>query len=90
MAILSKKQPGCPIGCVIVKWVVCILLLLVAIAALLGVEQTHVMISSDPARFAVQFGSTSGSLSIIAFVVSIMAWGKQMAKCMSGSCEVCK
>ncbi len=91
MALLSKKQSSCcRTGCTTAKWIVCALLFLVAIAALFGVYQTHVIIGTDPARFAIQFGSTSGSLSIIAFVVSVMAWCKKMSCCMSGSCEVCK
>ncbi len=90
MALLSKKQASCSTGCQTFKWIVCVLLLLVAIAALFGVYQTHMIVGSDPARFAVQFGSTSGSLSILAFVVSVMAFGKKMSCCMSGSCEVCK
>ncbi len=70
------------------KWVLCLLLLIVAIAALVGVYQTHVITGTDPARFAVQFGSTSGSLSIIAFVLASVAWMKHMICCMS-PCEVC-
>lgn len=89
MALLSKKSQGCPLGCVISKWVVAILLLATSIAALVGVYQTHVISGSDASRVVIQFGSTSGSLAIIAFVVSVMAWGKKMASCMSGSCEAC-
>lgn len=91
MALLSKKQTECcSTGCMASKWIVCLLLLLVSVAALIGVYQTHVIVGSDPARFAIQFGSTSGSLSIMAFVISVIAWGKKMSCCMSGSCEVCK
>ncbi len=90
MAILSKKHAGCSTSCTVGKWIVCLLLLLVAVAALVGVYQTHVIVGTDPARFAIQFGSTSGSLSILAFVVAVMAWGKKMSCCMSGTCEVCK
>lgn len=89
MAILSKKQAGCSTGCVIGKWIVCLLLLATSIAALVGVYQTHVIVGTDPARFAIQFGSTSGSLAIIAFVVSVMAFGKKLMCCMSKSCEGC-
>lgn len=89
MALLSKKQAGCSTGCMVCKWIVAVLLLLVAIAALVGVYQTHVVTGSDASRTMIQFGSTSGSLAIIAFVVSVMAWCKKMAACMSGSCEVC-
>lgn len=91
MALLSKKQTiCCSTVCTAFKWIVCVLLLLTTIAALFGVFQTHVIIGSDPSRMAIQFGSTSGSLAIIAFVISITAWGKKMSCCMSGSCEVCK
>ena len=91
MALLSKKQTSsCSTGCLVVKWVVCVLLFLTSIAALVGVYQTHVIVGADPARVAIQFGSTSGSLAIIAFVVSVLAWCKKMVCCMSGSCEVCK
>lgn len=89
MAILSKKSCACSKGCMISKWIVCLLLLATTIAALVGVYQTHVIVGTDPARFAIQFGSTSGSLAIIAFVVSVMAWGKKMMCCMSKSCEAC-
>ncbi len=89
MAILSKKQPVCSTPCMIMKWVVCVLLLITSIAALVGVYETHVILGTDPARFAVQFGSTSGSLAIIAFALSVTMWGKKMAACMSGHCEIC-
>ncbi len=90
MALLSKKQAGCSTGCMIGKWIVAAALLLVAVAALIGVYQTHVVTGSDSSRVMIQFGSTSGSLAIIAFVVSVMAWCKKMVACMSGSCEMCK
>ncbi len=90
MALLSKKQMSCcPLGCRIGKWIVAILLLATSVVALVGVYQTHVVTGSDPSRMMIQFGSTSGSLAIIAFVVSVMAWGKKMACCMSKTCEVC-
>lgn len=85
MALLGKKQQSCALPCMIAKWTVCVLLLLVAVAALVGVVQTHII---DTAPFRVQFGSTSGSLSILAFTVAVMAWGKKMMCCM-GKCEVC-
>ena len=90
MALLGKKQTSsCSVGCKFCKWVVALLLLAVSIASLAGVYQTHVMSGSDGSRMVIQFGSTSGSLAIIAFVVSVMAWGKKMMCCMSKSCEVC-
>ncbi len=91
MALLSKKQPsGCSTGCMIGKWIVAVLLLLTSLAALVGVYQTHVVsVGADVSHMALQFGSTSGSLAIIAFTISVMAWGKKMACCMSKSCDVC-
>ena len=85
MALLSKKQQICVLPCRIAKWTVCLLLLLVSVAALVGVFQTHVI---DFAPMRVQFGSTSGSLSILAFTVAVMAWGKKMMSFM-GKCEAC-
>ena len=91
MAFLSKKSAGCcSPGCKVCKWVVAILLLLTSIAALVGVYQTHVITGSDSSRVVIQFGSTSGSLAIIAFVVAVVSWGKQIMCCMSKTCEVCK
>jgi L-cystine uptake protein TcyP (sodium:dicarboxylate symporter family) len=87
MALLAKKQKPqtCVLPCQISKWTVCALLFVVALAALVGVFQTH-FIDISPLR--IQFGSTGGSLSILAFTVAIMAWGKKMSICMS-SCAVC-
>ena len=70
------------------KWLIAVLLLCTSIAALAGVYQTHIISSSDGVRLALQFGSTSGSLAIVAFTLSVMAWGKQVMSCMS-KCEVC-
>ena len=85
MSLLSSKKskPQCSAGCLITKWVVALLLLLVSIAAGMGIYQTHIVAGGA------QFGSTSGSLAIIAFTISVMAWSKQMVCCMKNSCEVC-
>lgn len=85
MGILSSKKSksGCSAACVLVKWVVALLLFLVALASLAGIYQTHIVAGGA------QFGSTSGSLAILAFVASTVSWTKQMCKCMSQSCEVC-
>ncbi len=91
MALLSKKQTSsCSVCCKVCKWIVMLLLLCTSIAALLGVYQTHVVTGSDASRMMIQFGSTSGSLAIIAFVASVLAWGKKMACCMGKSCDSCK
>ncbi len=86
MALMAKKHATCSPACMIMKWVVCILLLLVSIAALIGVYQTHVLVGAGTIRF--QFGSTSGSFAILAFSIAVTAWGKKMKCCMM-PCEVC-
>lgn len=67
----------------IVKWIVALALFLVTIASLVGIYQTHIVAGGA------QFGSTSGSLAILAFTVSVVAWTRQMMACMSRDCEVC-
>ncbi len=88
MALLSKKQPTCSTGCMIGKWIVAILLLIVSLASLVGVYQTHVVMGAG-STMALQFGSTSGSLSIIAFAISTSVLVKKLASCMNGSCDIC-
>ena len=88
MAILSKKGSQCPTGCMLTKWVICILLFLAAVASLIGVYETHTAIGTDPMSFSLQFGSTGGSLAILAFCVAVLAWKKQLVSCMS-ACEIC-
>ncbi len=85
MSLLSSKKSKsqCSTPCVIMKWAVALLLLLVTIASLVGIYQTHIVAGGA------QFGSTSGSLAIIAFVASVMGWSRQMGKCMGKGCEVC-
>ena len=84
----GKKQSSssCHPAYMVLRWVMCALLLLVAIGALVGVYQTHVLMSADTLRL--QFGSTSGSLAIIAFAAASMSLMKQFVKCM-GPCEIC-
>ena len=86
MALLNKKtavRP--PFTCVFTKWVVCILLFVSAVTALVGVYQTHVMTSSDGA-VVFQFGTTSCSLALVAFVLAVLGWVKSLHCCMAGSC----
>ncbi len=85
MSILSSKKSKmqCSPACVIVKWVVALALFLVSIASLVGIYQTHVVAGGA------QFGSTSGSLAILAFTASVFAWTRQMALCMKKECDVC-
>jgi hypothetical protein len=76
-----KKSPHCG-ACLVCQVVVAILLFLASVAALVGVYKSHVLSSG----FA--FGTTSGSLSLIAFAVSVTLWMSQMRNCVS-KCEAC-
>jgi ABC-type bacteriocin/lantibiotic exporter with double-glycine peptidase domain len=53
------------------------LLFLTALVALIGVYFSHVLTTG------VAFGTSSGSLAIIAFVLSVLALSKQVKACMS-------
>lgn len=89
MALLHKKHARtCSTGCLVVKWLLCILLLIVAVAALVGVYNTHILFAADPVEFRMQFGSTSGSLAILAFAIASTAFMKHMISCL-GECEIC-
>ena len=77
-----KKSTHKP-SCLFMHLVVSALLLLVAIAAFIGVYKAHVLADG------LTFGTTSGSLAIIAFVVAFLAFMKSMKACM-GKCESCK
>ena len=85
MSLLSKKPKTatCSPACVVVKWVVALALSLVTIASLVGIYQTHIVAGGAP------FGSTSGSLAILAFVASVVGWTRQMTKCMRSDCDAC-
>lgn len=83
---LSKKSGSCSAGCLAVKWGVCALLLLAALASLVGVYETHVLIGETSMRM--QFGGTANSLSIIAFCIATVTLLKHMTACM-GDCEIC-
>jgi hypothetical protein len=90
MALMGKKKADtCSTGCLITKWALCILLFLVSVAALIGVYETHIITGTDPVRFAVQFGSSGGSLAILAFTVASVSFMKQILCCL-GPCEVCE
>lgn len=57
-------------------------LTLAALAALVGVYQAHFL------DIGLTFGTTSGSLSLIAFGVTLMFWLQQVKACMV-KCEFC-
>ncbi|MBI2117988.1 hypothetical protein HYT95_03755 [Candidatus Peregrinibacteria bacterium] len=59
----------------VVGWVVTLLLFLAAVAALAGVYKAHFL------GGGMVFGTTSGSLSILAFSVTATLWAKFMCHC---------
>jgi hypothetical protein len=61
--------------------VLSVFLLLATLAALAGVYKAHVLTSGAV------FGSTSGSLAIIAFVISLSLFGKALKQCCVCSCS---
>ena len=56
-------------------WIVTVLLFLATLAAAVGVYKSHFLSSGAT------FGTTSGSLSIIAFVISLTLWSKAFCCC---------
>jgi hypothetical protein len=89
MSLLKKSKPAsCSIGCVMTKWTLAVLLFVAAIAAGIGVYNTHIFTAAEGGRIIVQFGSGNSSLAIIAFCIAAVCWSKQMRRCM-GKCEVC-
>lgn len=84
----KKKSSSCSAACMTLKWVVNILLILAAVAALIGVYYTHVITGDETERLALQFGTTGGSLAILAFTVAVVSWSKQLVACL-GPCEIC-
>lgn len=75
-----KKSESCPVSCssacTIVNWLICLLFFLMSVAALVGVYR--VIFTGT----GLSFGSATGSLAIIAFVVSLALWSKWMCRCM--------
>jgi hypothetical protein len=65
-----------------VHGVVTVLLFLCALAALVGVYKSHFL------AVGLTFGTTQGSLSLIAFAVTITVAMKQLIKCYT-KCDVC-
>ncbi len=74
---------GACIVCKIVAGLVALVLTLTTIAAVIGVYMTHV----SPAGWV--FGSTAGSVALVTFILSLMAWFKvvkKMCPCSSKGC----
>ena len=70
--------------CKAVSAVVALLLTLTTIAAVIGVWNTH-----HTATGAWVFGTTAGSVALVTFILSLMAWKKvvgKMCPCRSKAC----
>ena len=72
-------------GCKVMTGIVTLLVTVMTVAALIGVWMTHMTAEGW------MFGTPNGSLSVIAFVVSVMCWLKLVKKmCPCGSKGMCK
>lgn len=83
--LFSKKAPHTP-ACMVLHLVVAALLLLAAVAALVGVVMTHV---EGGDAITMVFGTSQGSLALIAFGLTSTFFVKQLKGCCM-RCEVCK
>lgn len=61
--------------CSVVHWVIAVIILLSAIASVIGVYKAHFLAGGAT------FGTTNGSLSIMAMVVSLAFLAKMMMYC---------
>lgn len=78
-----KKAPH-QMGCLAVHIGVAVLMLIAAIASLVGLIMAHY----DPADGSLIFGTPAASLSIVAFTVTLALLMGQCRNCMS-PCDVC-
>ncbi|MDD5103808.1 MAG: hypothetical protein PHX93_05420 [Candidatus Peribacteraceae bacterium] len=70
------KSCSCSGACTAVNWIICLLLFLTTITAFVGVYRSHFGLNG------MTFGSTNGSLALLAFIVSLTMWSKWMCKCL--------
>jgi hypothetical protein len=77
----KKKAPHC-LECMILQCVVAFFLFCAFVASGIGVYLAHVT------QQGVVFGTVGGSLAILAFVGSLLAFMKQLKYCMM-PCDVC-
>ena len=84
---MSCGSCGSCVGCKVCAGIVALVLTLTTIAAFLGVWNTH---NTDAGWV---FGTTQGSIALVTFIISIMAWKKMVGKmcpCRSkGACGGC-
>lgn len=80
--LFKKKSPHTG-ACLACNMLVLVLLTLASLAAFLGVLKSHM-----PSTGFV-FGSMTGSLAIMAFVISVSLTVHQLKYCAGGKCEMC-
>lgn len=83
MAIFQKKSKsvGCT-GCTAGNIVASVLLAIGAIASAIGVYKAHVLAAGAT------FGTSNGSLSLIAFVIAVSLLHKTCKSCCGCSCDM--
>lgn len=79
---MFKKKSAHVGACMALHAVVAVILFVAAIAAVVGVYKAHVLSSG------LAFGTTSGSLSIMALSLVLTCWMKQTIACVT-KCEAC-
>ncbi len=82
MLFFHKKKTPYQGACMVLHLVVAGLLLFASIAAFVGVYKAHVLVDG------LVFGTSGGSLSLLAFAVCLSLWMYQM-KCCATPCEAC-
>ena len=70
----SKSADMCSV-CMIITWIIMVLTALVTIAALIGVYKAHILAGGAA------FGTTNGSLSLVALIASLAFLMKMMQYC---------
>ncbi len=76
-----SQHTDCTIFCNVQHWFVAIFLFVAVAASSVGVYKTHV----GPGG-AIDFGSTAGSLALLAFTAALVAWSHKVRCCIRGSC----
>jgi hypothetical protein len=67
---------SCSSACEAMNWIACLVFFLATLASLMGVYQ--VLFGGGGATF----GSSNGSLALIALAVNLALWSKWMCKCL--------
>ncbi len=79
MFFVHAKKTATDPGTLAVQIIVCALLFLCSLASLVGVVLSHV----DVSQGTLSFGTSAGSLSIIAFAIAVSLWAHGMKALMA-------